>query len=138
VQKRVGEARARTGAYVWRDLMKRGVLIANGTDVPVENINPLASYYSSVTRMTNTGAAFYPEQKMTRAEALRTYTLNNAYATFEEQQKGSIAVGKLADLVVLSADIMAIPEADIPKTRVELTIVGGQVRYPREAMVSAK
>ena len=131
IPQRLGEARARSGAYVWRDLMNTGVLIANGTDVPVEDIDPLASYFSSVTRIMNNGQAFYPEQRMTREEALRTYTINNALAAFEEAEKGSLAPGKLADIVVLSQDILTVPDAALPDTRVDLTIVGGVVKYRR-------
>ena len=75
------------------------------------------------------GETFYPEHRMSREEALRSYTLNNAFAAFEEESKGSLEVGKLADLVVLSQDILTIPEEDIPTTRVDYTIVGGEVRY---------
>ena len=132
VLKRLGEERAQTGAYMWRDLMNTGAIIANGTDVPVENISPIASFYASVARVMNDGTAFYPGQKMTREEALRSYTLNGAYAAFEENIKGSITVGKLADITVLDKDIMTIPDAEIPQTKVDLTILGGQVKYRRE------
>ncbi|MGH7445084.1 MAG: amidohydrolase, partial [Longimicrobiales bacterium] len=74
IDKRLGEERARTGAYVWRDLLESGAVIANGTDVPVEDINPIASFYSTVSRRLNDGTVFYPEQRLTRAEALRSYT----------------------------------------------------------------
>lgn len=131
IPKRLGEERARTGAYMWRELMKSGVLIANGTDVPVEDIDPIASYYASVSRRLNTGDVFYPEQRMTREEALRTYTLNNAYAAFEEQQKGSLTPGKLADIVVLSKDILTVPEQEILDAKVDMTILGGRIRFQR-------
>jgi predicted amidohydrolase YtcJ len=129
---RLGPERARTGAYVWRSLMDAGALIANGTDAPVEDVDPIASFHASVTRRTASGDVFYAEQRMTRAEALRSYTLNNAYAAFEENAKGSITPGKLADIVVLSKNIMTVPEEEIRTARVDLTIVGGQVRYRRE------
>lgn len=131
IPKRLGDQRAREGAYMWRELMRSGAVIANGTDAPVEDVNPIASFYSSVSRRTNTGEVFYGEQRMTREEALKSYTLNNAYAAFEENVKGSITPGKLADLVVLSKDIMRIPEEEIPTAQVDLTIVGGAVRYRR-------
>lgn len=131
IPKRLGEQRAREGAYVWQDLMKSGAVIANGTDAPVEDVNPIASFYSSVSRMTNTGEVFYPAQRMTREEALRSYTLNSAYAAFEEGIKGSLTAGKLADIVVLSKDIMRVPEEEIPTAQVDLTIVGGEVQYRR-------
>ncbi|CAN5818379.1 amidohydrolase [soil metagenome] len=129
---RLGAERARTGAYVWRSLMDSGAIIANGTDAPVEDVDPIASFHASVSRRTNTGEVFYGEQRMTREEALRSYTLNNAYAAFEEDAKGSITAGKLADIVVLSQDIMRVPEEQIPSARVDYTIVGGQVRYRRQ------
>jgi predicted amidohydrolase YtcJ len=129
---RLGDERARTGAYVWRSLMDAGAVIANGTDTPVEDIDPIASFHASVTRRTNSGDTFYPEQGMTREEALRSYTLNNAFAAFEEDVKGSITPGKLADIVVLSHDIMTVPDNQIREARVDITIVGGVVRYRRE------
>lgn len=129
VLKRLGESRAESGAYLWRELIDSGAIVTNGTDVPVEDIDPMASFYSSVSRRMPNGETFYPEHRMSREEALRSYTLNNAYAAFEEEIKGSLEVGKLADLVVLSQDILAVPEEDIPVTRVDYTIVGGEVRY---------
>jgi predicted amidohydrolase YtcJ len=131
IPRRLGGERARTGAYVWRDLLESGVRIANGTDVPVEAIDPIASYYSSVSRRMSNGEVFYPAQRMTRAEALRSYTLDNAFATFAEAQQGSLTVGKLADIAVLSQDIRAVAEDRIPATVVDFTIVGGVVRYER-------
>jgi predicted amidohydrolase YtcJ len=138
IPRRLGEQRAREGAYVWRQLMESGAVIANGTDAPVEDISPIASFYSSVTRRMNTGEVFYGDQRMTRAEALRSYTLNNAFAAFEEDVKGSIRPGKLADIVVLSRNIMTVPEEEIPGTQVEYTIVGGVVRYRRDAPQQAR
>jgi predicted amidohydrolase YtcJ len=126
---RLGEARARNTSYVWRDLLDSGAVINNGTDVPVESINPIASFYSSVSRVMIDGERLSPSQAMDRREALRSYTLNNAYAAFEEDLKGSLTPGKLADLVVLSQDIMTVAEEEIPNTLVEMTIVGGVVRY---------
>jgi predicted amidohydrolase YtcJ len=126
IPRRLGEQRAREGAYMWRELLNSGAIIANGTDAPVEDVDPIASFYSSVSRRTNTGDVFYAEQRMTREEALRSYTLHNAYAIFEENVKGSITPGKLADIVVLSKDIMTIPEEEIPTARVDITIVGGR------------
>jgi predicted amidohydrolase YtcJ len=137
IPKRLGDQRAREGAYMWRELMRSGAVIANGTDAPVEDVSPIASFYSSVTRRTNTGEIFYGEQRMTREEALRSYTLNNAYAAFEEGMKGSITPGKLADLVVLSKDIMRVPEEEILSAEVDLTIVGGQVRHRRAEQSAA-
>jgi hypothetical protein len=132
VYRRLGEERAQSGAYVWRDLMDSGAIIANGTDAPVEDVDPIASFYASVTRLTADGSVFFGDQKMTRDEALRSYTINNAIAAFEEDRKGSITVGKLGDITVLDRDIMTIPDSEIPAARVDLTIVGGEVRYRRE------
>jgi hypothetical protein len=132
VYRRLGEERAKSGAYVWRDLMDSGAIIANGTDAPVEDVDPIASFYASVTRLTADGSVFFGDQRMTREEALRSYTINNAVAAFEEDRKGSITVGKLGDITVLDRDIMTIPDSEIPAARVDLTIVGGEVRYRRE------
>ena len=131
VLKRLGAERAESGAYVWRSLLDRGVVINNGTDVPVEDIDPIASFYSTVTRKTATGEAFYPAQVMTREEALHSYTLAGAYAAFEEDVKGSLEAGKLADVVVLSKNILTVPDDEIRDAVVDLTIVGGEVRYRR-------
>ncbi|MDE0074121.1 MAG: amidohydrolase [Gammaproteobacteria bacterium] len=126
---RLGRERMIQTSYVWRDILDAGVMIANGTDVPVEHISPIASFYSSVSRRMNNGQVLSGEHRMTREEALESYTINNAYAAFEEHLKGSLTPGKLADIVVLSQDIMTIPEDDIPATEVVYTIVGGEVRY---------
>ena len=126
---RLGRDRMIRTSYVWRDILDAGVMIANGTDVPVEHISPIASFYSSVSRRMNNGEVLSGEHRMTREEALESYTINNAYAAFEEHLKGSLTPGKLADIVVLSRDIMTIPEDDIPATEVAYTIVGGEVRY---------
>lgn len=131
VFKRLGAERAESGAYLWRSLIDSGVVINNGTDVPVEPIDPIASYYASVGRITADGEAFFPDQAMTRMEALRSYTINNAYAAFEEDLKGSLEVGKLADLVVLSGDILEIPVEQIPDVVVDVTVLGGEVVYRR-------
>lgn len=129
VMLRLGEARARSGAYVWQDLMRSGAVVTNGTDVPVEDVDPLASYHCTVTRVLDDGSVFYGDQAMSREEALRSYTINNAYAAFEEDEKGSLEVGKLADITVLSRDILTIPADEILDTRVDYTIVGGVVLY---------
>jgi predicted amidohydrolase YtcJ len=126
---RLGDDRAREGAYMWRDLLDSGAVIASGTDAPVERVDPLASYFAAVTRRLPDGTDFYPAQKMSREEALRSYTLDAAYAAFEEDIKGSLEPGKLADITVLSKDILEIPPEEILDTRVLYTIVGGEVRY---------
>lgn len=129
VLKRLGVKRAEEGAYVWRKLMDTGAVIANGTDAPVEDVDPLPSFYASVARKMKNGETFFPDQKMTRQEALRSYTLNAAFAAFEETIKGSLAPGKLADMTVFSKDIMTCPEDEILKAEVVATIVGGKVLY---------
>ena len=131
VIKRLGEKRAEEGAYVWQKLMKSGAIICNGTDVPVEDVDPIACFYATVSRKLKDGTVFYPDQKMSREEALRSYTLNCAYAAFEEDIKGSLTPGKLADITVLSQDIMTIPEEEILSTEVLYTIVGGKVMYQK-------
>ena len=128
---RLGAKRAEEGAYVWQSLMKSGAHVGNGTDAPVEDVSPIASYYASVTRLAKDGKVFYPLQKMSRMEALRSYTVENAYAAFEEELKGALKVGMLGDVTVLSQDILTVPEDRILKTEVEYTIVGGKVAYQR-------
>jgi predicted amidohydrolase YtcJ len=129
VPDRIGAARAESGAYLWRSLLDAGTVLTNGTDAPVEDLNPLASFHASVTRRLADGRVFYGAQRMTREEALRSYTHAGAYAAFEEDLKGTITKGKLADLVVLSKDILTVPDAEILTTRVDLTVLGGIVRY---------
>ena len=129
---RLGPKRAEAGAYVWQKLMKSGAVVANGTDTPVEDIDPIACFYASVSRKLKDGSVFFPDQRMSRMEALKSYTVNNAFAAFEEGVKGSLKVGKLADLTVLSKDILTIPEDEIPTARVDYTIVGGKVMYQRQ------
>jgi len=131
VFKRLGDKRAEEGAYVWQKLMKSGAIICNGTDAPVEDVDPIACFYATVTRKMKDGTIFYPDQRMTREEALRSYTLNCAYAAFQEDILGSIAPGKLADITVLSKDIMTVPDDEILSTEVLYTIVGGKVLYQK-------
>lgn len=126
---RLGEERSRTGAYVWRDLLDAGAIVANGTDAPVEDVDPIPCYHATVSRRGASGEVFHGDQRMSRMEALRSYTLDAAYSGFEESLKGSLAVGKLADVVVLSRDITAVPEEEILGARVVYTIVGGKVVY---------
>jgi predicted amidohydrolase YtcJ len=129
VEPRLGAERAEEGAYVWQKLMQTGAVVTNGTDAPVEDVDPLASYYSAVTRRSNNGLIFYPDQVMSRIEALKSYTINNAYAAFEEDLKGTLTVGKLADVTVLTKDITVIPAEEIKQTKVVYTIVGGKIVY---------
>lgn len=132
IPSRLGDERARLTSQPWRHLFETGAVITNGTDVPVERIDPIASYYSSVSRMMNNGERFYPEHVMTREEALMTYTVNNAYAAFEEDIKGALTPGMYADMVVLSQDLLTVNEEDIPNTTVDMTFVGGDLKYLRE------
>ena len=133
VLERLGERRAEEGAYVWQKLMATRAIIPNGTDAPVEDVSPIASFYSTVSRRLADGSVFFPDQRMSREEALRSYTMNGAFAGFEEDIKGSLTPGKLADVTVLSKDILTIPEEEIPSTEVLYTIIGGKVVYSRES-----
>ncbi|MBX2969510.1 MAG: amidohydrolase [Cyclobacteriaceae bacterium] len=132
---RLGEKRIVEGAYMWQSLLKSGAVIVNGTDAPVEPLNPIPSFYASVTRKTLKGepaGGYEPNEKMTRAQALRSYTLDAAYGAFEEKIKGSIEKGKLADLVVFTENIMEAGEMDILKAEVAMTFVGGKVVYKNQ------
>lgn len=129
VLKRLGEERAREGAYVWQDLWNAGVVMTNGTDAPVESISALESYYATVSRRMQNGDVFFPDQRLDRMQALKTYTINGAFAAFEEDVKGTLVPGKLADITVLSKDILTIPEEEILTTEVISTLVGGEVVY---------
>jgi predicted amidohydrolase YtcJ len=128
---RLGPRRAQEGAYAWQPLLRSGAMIVNGSDVPVEDMSPILCFYSSVTRKMADGRPFFPEHCMTRPQALRSYTLDTAYAGFEEHIKGSLTPGKLADVVVLSKDIMTVPAAEIPQAEALYTIVGGKVLFER-------
>lgn len=132
VYRRLGADRAESGAYLWRSLLDTGAVIVNGTDAPVEDLDPIASYHASVARELSDGTKFFPEQSMTRMEALHSYTLGCAYGAFEEDLKGSLEPGKLGDIVILSKDILACPEDEILDARVDVTIVGGAVLYERK------
>jgi len=131
VRERLGEKRVAEGAYVWRDLLDAGAVISNGSDAPVEDVDPIAGFHAAITRRLADGSLFFPEQRMTREEALRSFTLDAAYAAFEEQDKGSLTPGKLADIAVLSDDIMTSPEERVRDAEVLITIVGGQVVFRR-------
>ena len=133
VVKRLGVERARTGAYPWRSLLDNGVVIANGTDAPVEDVDPIKSFYASVTRKrVDNGLEFFPEQRMTREEAIRSYTLGNAYASFEEKQKGSLRVGKFGDIVILSKNLITCTDEEINNAEVLYTIVDGKIMYRKK------
>ena len=131
IPSRLGDERAKSTSQPWRDLFNTGAIVTNGTDVPVEPIDAISSYYASVSRMMVNGERFYPEHAMTREEALQTYTINNAIAAFEEDIKGSLTPGKYADITVLSQDLLTVEENLIPNTTVDFTIVGGEIKYQR-------
>ena len=126
---RLGEKRTKERGYVFRSMAESGAIIMNGTDPPVEEIDPIASFHCSVTRELPDGSIFQPEQRLTRDQALRSYTINNAFAAFEEHLKGSITPDKLADITVLSKDIMSVPEDEILETEIIYTILGGKIVY---------
>jgi predicted amidohydrolase YtcJ len=128
---RVGPERVK-GAYAWRKFLDAGARIAGGSDFPVEGENPLWGFYSAVTRQDHEGrpeGGWKPEERMTREEALRSFTLDAAYASFEESERGSLEPGKLADFVVFTKDILAVPAREILATECVLTVIGGDVVY---------
>jgi hypothetical protein len=135
--RRLGDARVKEGAYVWRKLMDAGARILNGTDAPVEDLSPIQNFHATVTRQDAQGqppGGFDPDQRLSREEALRTMTLDPAYGSFEEETKGSITPGKVADLVVLSQDILSVPDEALLATEVLATIVDGKILYESLAL----
>lgn len=129
VPTRVGAERARERAYVWRKLLDSGAVVSNGTDTPIEDPDPIANFHASITRQMNDGRTFYPEQRMTREEALRSLTVSAAFAAFEDDVKGTLAPGKYADITVLTKDILSVPEPEVLAAKVAMTIVGGKVVF---------
>lgn len=130
-QQRLGGARVK-GAFAWRRFLSLRLEIPSGSDFPVEEPNPLLGFYAAVARQDREGNPFggwFPDQRMTREEALRSWTLSGAWAAFEENEKGSLEPGKLADFVMLSADIMRIPPPEILRARVTMTVLGGEIVY---------
>ena len=130
---RLGMARL-AGAYAWKSFLQNGSIIAGGSDAPVERGEPMIEFYAAVARKSikgKSGEGWHPEQAVSREEALKMFTIWPAYAAFEEKEKGSIEVGKLADFTVLSRDIMKIPEAEILGTRNDMTVIGGEIVYSR-------
>jgi predicted amidohydrolase YtcJ len=122
------------GAYAWQSLIKSGCIIAGGSDAPVERGEPMIEFYAAVARKSikgESGEGWHREQAVSREDALKMFTIWPAYAVFEEKDKGSIEVGKLADFTVLSQDIMKIPEMEILETRNEMTVIGGEIIYSR-------
>jgi hypothetical protein len=129
--KRLGPDRI-TGAYAQKRMLNAGVVVANGSDFPVEEPNPLMGFYAAVSRQDVNGepkGGWRPEERFTREEALRSWTWAGAYAAFEEDWKGSLAVGKAADFLVLSGDIMTLPLGELPKLKVRATYVAGETVY---------
>lgn len=134
---RLGRTRIESGAYMWQTLLQSGARIVNGTDAPVEPIDPMANFYASVSRKTLKGTpsrGYEPAEKMTRRQALKSYTLDAAFSAFREQSKGSIEVGKWADLTILDQDIMTLPEDEILDTQVQMTIIAGEIVYDADRM----
>ncbi len=132
---RLGEERIVEGAYVWQKLMDGGAVVCNGTDAPVEPLDPLPSFYASISRKTLEGlpeGGYEADQAMTRSQALKSYTLDGAYAEFEEDFKGSIEVGKAADFAVFDKNIMSIPEQEILDAKATMTVVAGKIVYKGE------
>lgn len=128
---RLGKERL-TGAYAWRSLIKSGAIIAGGSDAPVERGEPMIEFYAAVARKSVkgfSGDGWHPEQAVSREQALKMFSAWAAYAAFEEKDKGSIEVGKLADLTVLSKDIMKIPAPEILKTSCSMTVIGGEIVF---------
>ena len=126
---RIGHDRA-SRTYAFRTFLQHGVRLALGTDWNVAPLNPMLTVYAAVTRATLDGKnpnGWFPEQKLSVAEAVEAYTMGSAYAEFQDQVKGSISAGKLADLVLLSEDIFSIEPARIREVKVLKTIVGGKV-----------
>ncbi|MBK9721041.1 MAG: amidohydrolase [Saprospiraceae bacterium] len=130
VVKRLGVKRAKEGAYAWRSLLNAGALLANGTDCPVESINPFECMYAAVTRKRlDNGYEFFPEQKMTRIEALRSYTIWNAFAAKEEFIKGSLEVNKLADFIILDRNLITCTDIELATTKVRQVFISGKTVY---------
>ncbi len=129
VMDRIGPERAKT-SYPWKEFLDSGVRIAFGTDYPVEPITPFRGVYAAVTRKNEAGTQeFFPEQKLTIAQALAAYTTGSAYAQFAEKEKGTLAPGMLADFVVLDRDLTKVTPPEILKTQVLRTVVGGKTVY---------
>ena len=131
---RVGPDRIK-GGYAWQTFLRLGVHVPGGSDFPVESPNPLWGLYAAITRQDKTGkpaGGWFPDQRMTRGEALRSWTVEGAWAAFEETKKGSLEIGKMADFIMLSDDVMTMPAADIWKTKVTLTVVGGRIVHQRK------
>jgi predicted amidohydrolase YtcJ len=128
-ESRIGPDRSRS-SYAWKTFLNNRVVLAFGTDYPVEPITPFRGIYASVTRKNEAGTkTYYPEERLSIDEALGAYTVGSAYAEFAEKQKGTLEPGKLADFVVLDRDLTKIPAPEILGTRVLRTVVGGKTVY---------
>ena len=128
---RLGLARL-SGAYAWQSFIKSGVVVPGGSDAPVERGEPMIEFYAAVARKDQKGFStegWHPEEAVTREQALKMFTIWPAQAAFEEKLRGTIETGKLADLTILSADIMKIPELEILKTRCVMTVINGEIVY---------
>jgi predicted amidohydrolase YtcJ len=135
VPARLGPERTEEGAYVWQRLLKTGVVLANGSDFPVEEANPMLGFYAAITRQSPEGepaGGWMPEERLSREEALQSFTANAAYAAHAERDLGSLEVGKLADLIVVDKDIMTVAPKEILSTQVVFTVIGGEVVYEKK------
>jgi predicted amidohydrolase YtcJ len=134
VPARIGAARTEEGAYVWQRLLKTGVVLANGSDFPVEEPNPMLGFYAAITRQDPSGhpaGGWMPAERLSRQEMLKSFTWNAAYAAHAEKDLGSLEVGKLADMVLLDKDVMQIDPKEILSTHPVMTVVDGEVVYER-------
>ena len=129
VEDRLGPERTRERGYIFNTLAEAGLVPTNGTDPPVDEISPIGSFHCSVTRELADGSTFQPQEVYSRERALYSYTMGNAIAAFEEDIKGSLTPGKLADITILSQDLLAVADDEINDTEIVMTIVGGEVRY---------
>jgi predicted amidohydrolase YtcJ len=129
VEARLGKRRAENGAYLWKSLIKSGATVMEGTDVPVERLDPFQNFYAAVTRKSKKGHAFYPSQRKSRKEALRGYTANNAYGMDLENLTGTLEKGKAADITILDTDLLTCDEAAIREATVIYTIIDGKIKY---------
>ena len=130
VQRRLGLLRSKIGAYAWKALLDQGVKIVNGTDVPVEVLDPIENFYASVTRKRlDNGMEFFVENRMSREQALRSYTIDAAYGAFQDNNKGSLEIGKYGDIVILDKNLLTCDDLEIPRTNITHTIVGGKILY---------
>jgi predicted amidohydrolase YtcJ len=126
---RLGPERTRERGYIFNTLAEAGLVPTNGTDPPVDEIDPIASFHCSVTRELPDGSLFQPQEVYSRERALYSYTMGNAIAAFEEDIKGSITPGKLADITVLSQDLLTVADDEVMDTEIVMTILGGEIRY---------